>query len=300
MNDPLPQPGYGSGLGLSEFVAVAATRWKLVVGSVALFTAILAVAAFMITPTYEATVILAPAYIERTSQSLGEAAGQLGGIASLVGLNLNSRGDGTDEALAILRSRQFTEAFITSRQIMPELFARKWDAARKQWKGSPESQPTLAKAYKYFDKKIRAVTQDKKTGLVTLKVTWKDRVEGAEWANDIAQRLNQEIRTRALQKANLAVEFLDRELQSTTTVVTRDAIGRLLEAQVKQRMLANVTQEYSFRVVDRAMPADRDDPVWPQKFSLIAGGAVAGLAFAVLWILISVSLRPPLLISPRG
>jgi uncharacterized protein involved in exopolysaccharide biosynthesis len=299
MNDPSFHADDGQGLGLAELIAAVIARRWLLVGVVVIFTAAFTAAAFIITPTYEAAVVLIPANTERTSQGLMDAAGQLGGIASLVGLSLGSRGGGTDEALAVLRSRQFTEAFIKSRDLMPELYPKKWDAQRKQWNVPAESQPTLARAYKYFDKKIRIVTQDKKTTLVTLKIIWRDREEAADWANDLAARLNQEIRTRAMQKADLAVGFLDHELQATTTVVTRDAIGRLMEGEVKQRMLANVTQEYAFRVVDRAMPADRDDPVWPHKFQLIAGGAVVGLALGIFWIFLSGSLRPRLSVLRR-
>jgi uncharacterized protein involved in exopolysaccharide biosynthesis len=256
--------------------------------------------AFLIAPTYEGTVVLVPANTERIGESLGGGGvGQLGGIASVVGLNLNSRSSATDEALAILRSRQFTEAFISDRQLMPELFARKWDAERKQWKGPVDAQPTLAKANKYFDKKIREVTQDKKTGLVTLGVIWKDRNEAADWANDLARRLNEEMRTRALRREDLAVGFLNHELQSTTEVVAREAIGRLIESELKQRMLANVTQEYAFRVVDRAMPADADDRVGPHRVQLIVGGTIAGFVLVVLWIYVSASLRPQLPVRPR-
>lgn len=235
--------------------------------------------------------VLVPANTERIGESLGGSAGQLGGLASVIGLGLNSRGSATDEALAILRSRQFTEAFISDRQLMPELFATKWDEQRKQWKGSPDAQPTLAKAYKYFDKKIREVTQDKRTGLVTLRVVWKNRSEAAEWANDLARRLNEEMRTRALRREELAIGFLNRELPSTSEVVAREAIGRLLESEIKQRMLADVTQEYAFRVVDQAMPADSDDRVGPPRIQLMIGGAIAGFALAVLWIYISASAR---------
>jgi uncharacterized protein involved in exopolysaccharide biosynthesis len=300
MNDSAPQLEMaGSDLSLRELVALIWVRRWRVVGTVLLFAAASASVAFLITPTYEGSVILVPANTERIGESLGGAAGQLGNIASVVGLNLNSRGSSTDEALAILRSRQFTEAFISERQLMPELFARKWDAQRKQWKGPTDKQPTLAKAYKYFDKEIREITQDKKTGLVTLRVIWKDRNEASEWANDLARRLNSEMRTRALQREDLAAGYLDRELRSTTEVVAREAIGRLIESQLKQRMLANVTQEYAFRVVDRAMPADADDRVGPHRVQLIVGGTIAGFGLVVLWIYVSASLRPQLPVRSR-
>ncbi len=282
-------------LSVREFIDVVMARRWWVIGTVLLFTAAATTAAFLIAPTYEATVVLVPANTERVGESLGASAvGQLGGLASVVGLNLNSRGSATEEALAILRSRQFTEAFISDRQLMPELFAGKWDAERKQWKASIEGQPTLAKANKYFDKKIREVTQDKKTGLISLRVIWKDRNEAADWANDLTRRLNEEMRARALRREDLAVGFLNHELQSTTEVVARDAIGRLIESELKQRMLANVTQEYAFRVVDRAMPPDSDDRVGPQRVQLIVGGAIAGFVLAALWNFIAGSLRPRL------
>jgi uncharacterized protein involved in exopolysaccharide biosynthesis len=292
MNESAPQLEMASSdVSLRELVAlIMARRWR-VFGTVFLFTAASAVTAFLITPTYEGAVVLVPANTERIGESLSGGVGQLGSIASAVGLNLNSRGSATDEALAILRSRQFTETFISERQLMPELFARKWDVQRKQWKGPVEAQPTLAKGYKYFDKEILEVTQDKKTGLVTLRVIWKDRNEASEWANDLARRLNEEMRTRAVKREDLAAAYLDRELHSTTEVVAREAIGRLIESQLKQRMLANVTQEYAFRIVDRAMPADADDRVGPHRIRLIFGGAIAGFALVVLWIYISASAR---------
>jgi uncharacterized protein involved in exopolysaccharide biosynthesis len=289
-----------SDLSLREFAALIMARRWWVMGTILLFTAASTTVAFLITPTYEGAVVLVPANTERIGESLGGGGGQLGGIASVVGLNFNSRSSATDEALAILRWRQFTEAFISDRQLMPELFARKWDAQRKQWKGPLDAQPTLAKAHKYFDKKIREVTQDKKTGLVTLSVIWKDRNEAADWANDLARRLNEEMRTRALRREDLAVGFLNHELLSTTEVVAREAIGRLIESELKQRMLANVTQEYAFRVVDRAMPPDQDDRVGPHRLQLIFGGAFAGSALVVLWIFISASFRPRLSVPQRN
>jgi LPS O-antigen subunit length determinant protein (WzzB/FepE family) len=82
------------------------------------------------------------------------------------------------------------------------------------------------------------------------------------------------------------MRFLEKELQSSSTVEARDAISRLIEAQVKERMLANVTPDYSFRVVDKAIPADRDDPVKPQKALLIAVGVLLGLVVGLLPVLV--------------
>ncbi len=121
---------------------------------------------------------------------------------------------------------------------------------------------------------------------MTLRIDWPNRHEAAEWANEIVLRVNQEMRERAIKKADASMGYLEKELEATSTVATRDAISRLMESQVKQRMLANVTQEYAFRIVDRAMPADEDDPVRPPKLAMILGGPFVGLVLAILCILI--------------
>ena len=85
---------------------------------------------------------------------------------------------------------------------------------------------------------------------------------------------------------NLSVGYLEKELEATSTIETRLAINRLMEAQINQRMLANVTQEYAFRVVDRALPPEPDDAVGPRKLVLLALGPSVGLIFGVFAVLV--------------
>src|SRR6185437_16075318 len=147
--------------------------------------------------------------------------------------------------------------------------------------------PTPYKAFRLFDKSIRSVTQDKKTGLVTLQIDWRDPAEAAAWANELVRRLNAEMRGRAIEQSTASLGYLESELNKTTVVGTRDAINRLMEAQIRQRMLANVIQQYAFRVVDRAMPADRDNPVWPRRTLLTAGGFLVGALLGIVAVLIA-------------
>jgi len=254
------------------FSRLLARKWWIV-SSVLVFTAALTAAAFLMTPIYRATTVLVPANTTQGSSGLG-ALGQLGGIASLAGINVGPKGSMTDEALAVLKSRGFTEQFIVDERLMPKLFSRRWNAVTGTWKGRP---PTPAKAYRYFNEKIRSIDQDKKTGLVTLQIDWKDRNEAALWANELVDRLNQVMRQRAIAESDASLGFLTSELQSSNEVVTREAIGHLMESQIKQRMMADVTKEYVFRIVDRAMAPDADDPVKPQKVAMIAAGAFLGL-----------------------
>lgn len=255
---------------------IAQRRWVLVLSIIAC-TALAIAAAFIIKPVYRSTAVLIPASSERSS--MGSSLNQLGGLgtlASMAGFGIGSTDGPTEEALAVLQSKEFTEAFIVERNLLPRLFAKRWDAEHNRWR-DPAKEPTLGQGFKYFDKRVRTIIQEKKSMLVTLQVDWRDRVEAAEWANQLIAKLNGEMRARAIKNADAAVGYLTAELAKAPEVETRSAISRLIEQQIKQRMLANVSQEYAFRVVDKALPTDADDPVKPQKALLFIAGPLLGL-----------------------
>jgi uncharacterized protein involved in exopolysaccharide biosynthesis len=248
-----------------------------IIGAAVLSTVVFIVAAFMMTPFYKAQTVLVPAQHEGGMMgSLGSALGQLGGLASLAGVNLGGSGPQAEEALAVLRSREFTERFIQDHGMLPILFANKWDSASKQWRAGKKA-PTLSDANRFFQKKVRSIAQDKKSGLVTVSIEWSDPKLAAQWANDLVARLNAEMRQRAIVSSDASMKYLEKELADTIAIDTRQAINRLVESTVNQRMFANVTEEYSFRVVDRALPPDLDDKVRPQKAMFAGGGLVLGL-----------------------
>jgi uncharacterized protein involved in exopolysaccharide biosynthesis len=273
---------------------VRARRWW-VIGSVLFFSVAFTAAALIMTPVYRAKAILIPTNTNQESGiggGGGSALGQLGGLASLAGVEIGNKGSPTDEALAVLKSREFTERFINDRHLLPVLFAKKWDAATGTWRGGADHQPTPGRVYNYFNEKIRWVEQDKKTGLITVQIDWKGRLESAQWANELVQQLNQEMRTRAIAEADASLGFLEKELQTTSVVPVRDAVARLIETQVKKRMLANVTQQYVFRIVDHALPSDVDDPLRPKKLLMFVGGPLVGLIMGILAVLVVGAPRP--------
>ena len=266
---------------------LVAKRWWIVAG-VVLATALFVTAAFVMTPVYRASVLLIPASADRNSLSstLNSALGQFGGLASLAGVSVGAGDASTEEALAVLRSRQFIDAFIADLNLLPELFADRWDPATKGWKPEAGKPPTAARAYRRF-MGICKIEQDKKTNIVTLQIDWRARDKVALWANELAGHLNSEMRNRAIRQAEASVKFLETELETTSVVETRQAINRLIESQIKQRMLASVSQEYAFRVVDRAVQPDIDDPVKPKKLTLLIMGPIVGLMGSIVLVLLS-------------
>ena len=272
---------------IRALVAKLLARKWWIIASVVVFTAGFIAAAILLTPIYRASTVLIPAKSDKDldTGSGGLGGGGIGGVASLVGINLGGGDSAMEEAIGVLKSRQFTDKFISDLNLMPVLYAKLWDAQAKRWKVDEKHQPTPARAFKLFDRKIRSIVPEKKTSLINLNIDWTDRVAAAAWANELVSRLNLEMRQREMARADSAVGYLEKEFETTTAVATREAIGRLIEAQVRQRMYAVVTPEFAFRIIDRAQPPDRDDRFFPNKFLMAISGPFVGLIFGVVCVL---------------
>jgi uncharacterized protein involved in exopolysaccharide biosynthesis len=242
---------------------LAPRRWKILT-SVLVCGGVATAAAFLMTPYYESKVVMVPAHNERNG-GLKAALDQLGSLTALAGIDLKAGDEETQEAVGVLKSRLFTNEFIRDKNLTQKFFAKKWNPATKTWIGSPDKWPTPNKAFQYFDERVRTLVLDKKSGLITLNIVWKDRFEAAQWADELIKRLNAVMRARAIQRTDKNIAFLQNELKSGSYVEIRDAINHLIETQIRDRMVAAATDEFAFRVVDRRRRALR-----------ITGGSVAG------------------------
>ena len=268
-------------------------RWVILSLSVLLALAGIIAGSFF-TPIYRAQVVLAPV-TQDTSNALSTLAGSLGGIAALAGVNLGATDDTAAKSIAILQSREFTQRFIKKHGLMPVLFADIWNASTRSWDVSdPEDAPTLQSAFELFDRSIRNVTQDDKTGLVTMTIDWKDPVAASEWANAMIAEVNADVRTRAVEQSNKSIDFLRRELQSTTELELRTAVSVLMEAQMKSAMMATVKADYAFEVIDPAVVPEKK--VWPKRMLLAVIGVAMGFLLGVLVVFVRHALisREPL------
>jgi uncharacterized protein involved in exopolysaccharide biosynthesis len=280
------------GIDVAQLMEKFAARKFWLLTTVVIFTIGFVTVAVVMTPVYRATTVMVDASVGRSGLGLDSALGQLGGLASLAGVDLNAGGDPVEESIAVLESREFSERFIAAENLMIEFFGDRWDPATRTWKGEPESWPTPAQAFRRFDSAVRKVSRDQATSLIELQIDWKDPAKAARWANLLIERLNEEMRQRAIAASTASIGYLEQELDGTSAVETRQAINRLMETQINQRMLATVTREYAFRVVDRALPPDRRDYVRPNKLLLFALGPIIGLIFGMILVLLADALAP--------
>jgi uncharacterized protein involved in exopolysaccharide biosynthesis len=263
--------------------------WKILVeqrkliGLITAATTLIAlVIAFVLPPVYRAEVLLAPVSEEK-SEGLGALAGQFGDLAALAGVNLGTRKDKTAEYVAALKSRALSVSFIKEVDLMPALYSGKWDEGKKAWKTASDA-PTEWKTFELWDKNIRSVTQDKRTGLVTLAIEWEDPALAAKWANALVGHVNARLRAEAVEDADRSIAYLEKQLPQTNSVEVQQAIYRLIEAQTKKKMIASTREEYAFTTIDPAVtPERRHRPVRSVLvFVAMLLGAVVGMIAAVV------------------
>lgn len=271
---------------LVALVRLFAREWRLVVGTVAAFVLLAALLAFALTPIYRAEVLLAP--VAPPKSEVLAAIGPLGDIASLVENLVGGPRDRTAESIAILRSRSLALDFIREQELKPVLFADRWDAAARAWRDD-STPPSDLDAYDVFDRNVRAVRLDRRTGLVTLSIEWRDPVTAARWANALVERVNARRRADAVREAQKSIEYLQGQLGRTSSLEVRQALYRLIEAQAKTIAIAQTREEYAFRVIDKAIPPERH--AHPRPLLMIAVAVLAGLAVAVLAVLVRQAVR---------
>lgn len=262
---------------LAAIVSELIRRWKSTI-PVMLFTGLFAFAlSYAVTPTYRAEALLMPSEDLLSQSQMAGAGGQLGGLASLVGLG--GMDDRRYEAIETLKSRALTDQYVEANKLLPVLFKSRWNATSGRWKSDdPESIPTLEDAYKLFDKRLRAVTLDKKTGMITVKIEWEDPAQATQWLRDLVSLTNQKMRATELERTQRNLDYLHEELDKTSTVEIRAVIYKLIETQIKRAMLARGSDDFALRYVDP--PVVPKKKIAPVRLLYLVGGCF--LAFMAL------------------
>jgi uncharacterized protein involved in exopolysaccharide biosynthesis len=237
--------------------------------------------AFLAPQWFRAEVVMIP--VTQKSPLSTSSLGEIGGLASLAGLDLGGGGD--QESMAALRSRAFAAEFIAARNLIPVLFADDWDPVHGKWNSSdPDKQPDMRKAVEYFDEKVRTVGEDKKSGVVTIAVQWKDRSLAADWANDLARLINARMRKRALEESERNVDYLQHEIAAANIVSLQQSIGRVLESELQKLMMARGSEEYAFKIIDPAVaPRKRYSP---QRALVVIMSTIAGALLSIGFVLL--------------
>lgn len=265
---------YGSML--VELIDTLKQLWRTILAVFTIMLVVGIVGILLWPKTYTAEMVLIP-NSETAGQGSGGMAKNLGGLASLAGINLDSDSDIiVDQGLAIILSRQFAEMLIREHNLSEYLIEQQGGVRNdsdsesssestapitfvSEWGRPPnDSIKNLWDAYsKYLD--VVAVDRDKETGFVRLKVTHYSASVAKDLASIIYLEINSWMRAKAIDKYSRNIEYLENQMKKISSAEIRLIFSQIIEEQTKKIMLAEAQPEYLFEVVDPAVEPKREN-----------------------------------------
>ncbi|WP_045482924.1 Wzz/FepE/Etk N-terminal domain-containing protein [Vibrio owensii] len=265
-----------------DFRELFGALWKgkwIIIATTFIFAVGAVLYALSLPNIYKSDALLAPAE-SSGGGGISKMAGQLGGLAALAGVNLGAgQSSQTDLAVQVMKSRQFAEAFINKHDLLVPLMAAKdWDlvdnklildeklynSSTGKWlreaQGLRGSEPSKQEAFQVF-KEILNVSQDTESGLYTVSVEHYSPYVAQQWVNWLINDINKVMRERIIAETSQNLAYLNAQLQKTAVADMQSAFYKLIEEQTKSLMLAEVQEEFIFKVVDPAIaPEVKNSP----------------------------------------
>ena len=274
---------------------------------IAAITSVFAIAsiviALMLPNIYRSEALLAPA-AESEGGGLAALAGQFGGLASIAGINLSEGGaDPTVIALEVLKSRRFIKTFIDSHELLVPLMAADgwhdtsdmlefdndiYDIDTQEWVRNVSAplkpKPSDIEAYEFFMEDVLSVSQDKKSGLVTIAIEFYSPSVAKQWVDWLVTDLNDYMRNKDLKNAERTIDYLTQQLNSTSIADMQTIFYQLIEEQTKTIMLANVRQDYVLEVIDP--PVAPEEEAKPKRALICVLITLLGGFISVVYVLV--------------
>ena len=250
---------------------------------------------------YKATTLLAPA--QSDGSGLSDALGQLGGLASITGIRI---GDGTSSesqiAQEIMKSWSFVERFIYDNNLAVEVYAaRSWnkdsnelhinqdayDSDSDKWliedSNGNLAPPTSWRLFKKFSKML-SVSEDKKSGLVSVSIEYFSPHMAKEWLDMYVAAINEHMQSRQVAKVSNNIAYLEAQIDKTSIAEMREVFYTIIEEQTKNKMVAEASPDYAFLAVSPSMvPEEKSQPkrVLICILGTLLGGMLSGLLVLV-------------------
>ncbi|MBQ4844339.1 Wzz/FepE/Etk N-terminal domain-containing protein [Pseudoalteromonas sp. MMG005] len=251
---------------------------------------------------YKATALLSPVE-EAQGGMLNGLKSDLGGLASIAGVNLGgSGGNKSALALQILQSRGFLNQFVDKYDLKPilmatngwELSANKltynsnvYDLNTEQWirDVSPprNSVPGIQEVYEHILSQNLTVVEDKKKDLVWLSITHFSPVVAKDLVDKLVIEINARMQDDDIKQATTKINYLKKTLNETSIADMQKIFYQLIEQQEQTKMLALTQSQYVFRTIDPAILPDIKDG--PKRALICIGFFFLGFVLSLMIVL---------------
>ena len=283
------------------FYVLLAGRWVII--NVTAFASIFIVIYSLLLPNiYESKALLVPV---NPSNSIIGALGAYSSFAGLAGINLPSDGDqgNSQKAIEKIRSLSFFENNILSNIYLPDLMAVKswnpetntlvhdekiYDMKSNAWVRDysyPQQQiPSAQESYDIFKENHLSLSEDSKSGFITLSIKHQSPFIAKEWTDLIVYEVNNFYRIKDKLESEKAVNYLNGQILLTNLSEIKEALADLLQEQTKKLTLIEANEFYVFDYIDP--PTVMEEKSEPKRALICILGAMLGGMLSVLFVLI--------------
>jgi len=251
---------------------------------------------------YESKALLAPKN-ESGAGGLAGLARQYGGLASLAGINIGGGGESSKSMIAQqkIQSLDFFARHLYEKIVRDLMAVDHWDSVSgaliydsnvfdpksQVWtrEASPprQAKPSAQEAHKAF-LGVLSLSEEKKTSLVTIAIKHQSPVVAQAWIALIIEAVTEELRGSDIEEARRSIAFLEQQREQTSLVSLDEVFAQLIEEQTKTIMLANVSKDYVFSVIDPAVVPELKSE--PKRALICVLGTLLGVMLAVLLVLV--------------
>jgi capsular polysaccharide biosynthesis protein len=208
--------------------------------------------------------------------------------------------------MLLLKSNILRERIIKEYNLLPVLFSKQWDEEKKTWKkgGGFSLNPLtwiskLIAAVKPADKKaikkepgvpdmwdgLRAldgavkINNNIKEKSITISIQFDDPVIATNIANYFIATLNNHMSSEAKRVAAINKKYLEEQLLLNSDPLIKQKIYTMIAQQVETAMMAEVKENFSFKVIDPPMVPDKK--IKPKRAQMVVLSFVVSLFLAV-------------------
>jgi capsular polysaccharide biosynthesis protein len=262
---------YDDEINLSELFSIFWKDKVLILTLIAVFACSSILYSLSLPNVYKSQALLSPS----EDESNIKMASKFGGLAGLAGISVpNEAGNKSTEAIARINSFEFFENFFLPNILTQDLVAvvgwepnsnilkyddSVFDSEKKEWifdNNNLSSMPSNQEAYLEY-KDILSVSQEQKTGFVTISVKHPSPYIAKEWTDLIINEINRSMRDIERRRASKSIDFLNNQFLRLNYDEIKESIANLLEEEMKSLMLTEADDDFVFKTINSAIVPER-------------------------------------------
>ena len=251
---------------------------------------------------YESKALL---YSVEQKNAAGSTIGAYSSLAGLAGINLPSQSNETNAIKAIEKANSFS--FFKNNLLpnlhLPNLMAvdywneesnllvydiNIYDENTNSWVRDfqhPQKQiPSAQESFEVFKKHLR-LSENEDTGFVSISIRHQSPFVAKTWTELVVKELNNYFRTKDKKEAEIAADFLKKQIAQTSFTEIKQVVAELLQGRTQQLTLIEVSNFYVFDNIDPPVVMEKKSE--PKRFRICLFAALLGFTMGIIIVTIN-------------